>query len=96
MTMTRQRNAEEERPDTPSTPRLRPTRKDSTPTISTFPGTMSSPIGDDSQASTIARDTFEPSFTTPPFYSKNELTHVRTFRVYEAIKLDSALFGTAI
>ncbi|PPQ96782.1 hypothetical protein CVT26_006266 [Gymnopilus dilepis] len=96
MTMSRQRNAEEERPDTPSTPRLRPTRKDSTPTISTFPGTMSSPIGDDSQASTIARDTFEPSFSTPPFYSKNELTHVRTFRVYEAIKLDSALFGTAI
>ncbi|KAF8884089.1 hypothetical protein CPB84DRAFT_1750517 [Gymnopilus junonius] len=90
---------EEDRPDTPTTPRLRPIRKDSTPTISTFPGTMSSPIADDSlpsPVSTFSSGTFETSSNSLPFYSKDELTHVRTFKVYEAFKLDSALFGTAI
>jgi len=32
---------------------------------------------------------------SPP-YSREEMTHVRTFHVYEAIKLDESVLGTAI
>ncbi|KJA13673.1 hypothetical protein HYPSUDRAFT_209347 [Hypholoma sublateritium FD-334 SS-4] len=38
----------------------------------------------------------ENSLNVVPLYSRDELTHVRTFRVYEAIKIDEALFGSTM
>ncbi|KAJ2930934.1 hypothetical protein H1R20_g6148, partial [Candolleomyces eurysporus] len=36
-----------------------------------------------------------PTPSVAPPYSRSEMTHVRTLRVYEAIKLDEAILGTA-
>ena len=36
-----------------------------------------------------------PAPSIAPPYSRSEMTHVRTLRVYEAIKLDEAIFGMA-
>ncbi|KAF9482643.1 hypothetical protein BDN70DRAFT_892417 [Pholiota conissans] len=42
------------------------------------------------------RDNDAVSASTAPVYSRDELTCVRTFRVYEAIKIDETLFGSAM
>ncbi|TFK39565.1 hypothetical protein BDQ12DRAFT_722406 [Crucibulum laeve] len=44
-----------------------------------------------------SRDTVVSTGTSiAPPYSRIELTHVRTFRVYEAIKMDEGVFGTVL
>ena len=78
----RSRSASRDRPATPGTPRV----VDSTPTPTTTA----------SFTTANAPSPLPPVSGAAPLYSRDELTHVRTFRVYEAIKIDDAFFGTAI
>jgi len=64
-----------------------------TPTVSTFMASAASAPSDSTSMNPLRRDSDTSS--APPMYSSDELTHVRTFRVYEAIKLDETIFGTS-
>ncbi|KDR70987.1 hypothetical protein GALMADRAFT_229935 [Galerina marginata CBS 339.88] len=81
-----------DRPATPSTPRI----QDNTPTTLDFPAMIPSPSTPSRSpiATPPRRDTA--SSMASPLYSRDELTHVRTFRVYEAVKIDEAIFGSAM
>jgi len=63
---------------------------DTTSTASSSPSSYST-AGDSISANPLRRDT--DASNAAPVYSRDELTHVRTFRVYEAIKLDETIFG---
>ncbi|KAF8199043.1 hypothetical protein BJ912DRAFT_687030 [Pholiota molesta] len=82
-----------------------PTPKDDTPRIHAFipsvtssssQSTIVSPVLPSVTARNPHRDTDVVSSKSAPLYSRDELTRVRTFRIYEAIKIDEALFGSAM
>ncbi|KIM38315.1 hypothetical protein M413DRAFT_12796 [Hebeloma cylindrosporum] len=77
-----------DRPETPNTPKL----EDNTPTAPTF-SSSASPPANPRPMNPLRRDTDASSVA--PIYSRDELTHVRTFRVYEAIKFDETIFGSS-
>lgn len=71
------------------TPKL---EDNATPTVSTFPSSTPAPT-DAINPLNSPRDSDAASVA--PIYSRDELTHVRTFRIYEAIKLDETIFGSS-
>ncbi|KAF8963398.1 hypothetical protein BDZ97DRAFT_1919832 [Flammula alnicola] len=75
-----------------STPKV----QDNTPTTLSFPPASSPSPTPLSQSLTRNGRRETVSSNAAPVYSRDELTHVRTFRVYEAIKIDESIFGTAI
>ncbi|KAH9479830.1 hypothetical protein JR316_0008425 [Psilocybe cubensis] len=78
-----------ERENTPTTPTLPTPLSPNAPSVSSSNATAGSGLNNDENR-TLS--------TTPtaPMYSRDEMTHVRTFRVYEAIKIDENLFGSAM
>jgi len=63
------------------------------PTVSTFPSSAPAPANANANPTNGPRDSDAASIA--PIYSRDELTHVRTFRIYEAIKLDETIFGSS-
>ncbi|PPQ92318.1 hypothetical protein CVT25_008524 [Psilocybe cyanescens] len=80
------------RSSTPGTPKGR----DHTPTTPTFTAPLSPNAPLPSPSMPSHRDTMLSATPTAPIYSREEMTHVRTFRVYEAIKMDENFFGSTM